>query len=174
MGLKITVCICSWGKLWTTRYKETKKTQPPLLKSRENKQGVGSKGRVLRMPPALNTTKAVGHPPKPALQPNPGHTPTLTPYKEPAWSPWEVSKHGNLLLVFAPLCCSRDPNKAFPEFLVWPLINFYWLRRPRTLVGNRIILTRADWRMNYMIVKICPPPSGSLPSKTGESSKKLP
>ena len=24
--------------------------------------------------------------------------------------------------------CGPSPNKALPEFLVWPLINFYWLR----------------------------------------------
>ena len=40
---------------------------------------------------------------------------------------------------FAPFCYSRGPNKALPEF-VWPLTNFYWLRRPRTLVGNKNIL----------------------------------
>ena len=29
----------SWGKFWTTRYKKTKKTQLPFLKSQEQKQG---------------------------------------------------------------------------------------------------------------------------------------
>ena len=47
------------------------KTQLLLLKSREQKQGVGSKNRVLLMPPALNTTKGVGKPPKPHLWPDP-------------------------------------------------------------------------------------------------------
>ena len=56
-GLKITVCICSWGKFWTTRYKETKK---PLLKNQEQKQHVGSKNRALSMPPAHSTTKGAG------------------------------------------------------------------------------------------------------------------
>ena len=40
------------------------------------------------------------------------------------------------LFVLPTPCCSGDPNKALPEFLVWPLINFYWLRKPRTLEGN--------------------------------------
>ena len=35
-------------------------TQLPILKSWEQKQGVGSKSRVLHIPPALNTTKGVG------------------------------------------------------------------------------------------------------------------
>ena len=38
-----------------------------------------------------------------------------------------------------PLCCSRGPIKDLPEFLVWPLITFYWLRRPRILLGNNVI-----------------------------------
>ena len=33
-------------------------------------------------------------------------------------------------------CCCRGPSKALPEFLSWPLINFYWLRRPRTHISN--------------------------------------
>ena len=37
-GLKITTCVCSWGKLWTTRYKKPN-TQLSLLKSREQKEG---------------------------------------------------------------------------------------------------------------------------------------
>ena len=37
-GLKITVCMSSWNKL-RTRYKKTRGTQLPLLKSPEQKQG---------------------------------------------------------------------------------------------------------------------------------------
>ena len=64
VGLKIAVCI--HYKLWTTKYK----TQLPLLKSQQKKQGVGSKNRVLHMVPAHNITTAVGRPPKPSLQPD--------------------------------------------------------------------------------------------------------
>ena len=38
-GLKITSCMCNWGKLWATRYKKTEKTQLPLLKSWEQNLG---------------------------------------------------------------------------------------------------------------------------------------
>ena len=31
-GLKITACMCSWCRLWTGRYKKTKRTQGPLLR----------------------------------------------------------------------------------------------------------------------------------------------
>ena len=44
------------GQILIKRYKKTKKAQLPLLKSQEQKQGVGSKSRVLCMPPAHNTT----------------------------------------------------------------------------------------------------------------------
>ena len=60
---------------------------------------------------------------------NPGHTPT--PCKEWAWPPEWVSAQGNSLLVLAPTCCSRGPSKALPEFLVWPLVDFYWLRKTK-------------------------------------------
>ena len=30
------------------------------------------------------------------------------------------------------------PNKALPQFLIWPLINFYWLKNSTTQVGNTL------------------------------------
>ena len=95
-----------------------------LLKNQERKQGVWSKSRVLRVPPALNTTKGwanhLNHPSSPTC----GHTPTLTPYKEHAVPslPTLVSRQGTLLLASAPCCCNRVPNKALPEPL-WISIN---------------------------------------------------
>lgn len=35
------------------------------------------------------------------------------------------SKQEKLLFVLAPPCYSKGLNKAFPEFLIWPVINFY-------------------------------------------------
>ena len=76
MGLKITACMRSWGKFWTQRIqrdqkKTPKPTQLPLLKSLEQKQGVGSKSRVLRMPPARNATRAASKTSQPPLWPDP-------------------------------------------------------------------------------------------------------
>lgn len=67
-----------------------------------------------------------------------GYTPALTLYKKQARRPssWEASKQRTLLFVAPTSSYSRDPNKASPKFLVWPLVNVYWLRRPRTLRGN--------------------------------------
>ena len=64
--------------------------------------------------------------------PTSGHTLPPTLYKEQCRLPHLLgNKQGNLLLIFTPSCCSRSPNKALPEFLVWPFINFYWLRKAR-------------------------------------------
>ena len=60
-----------------------------------------------------------------------------------------MSKQGNLLLVPTPLCCSGDPNKALPEFLVWSLIKFYWLRRSRTLGSNKDISPESSGTCNH-------------------------
>ena len=46
---------------------------------------------------------------------------------------------GHLLLVLAPSGCSMSPSKALPEFLVWPLISFWWLKSPRTWVGKFLL-----------------------------------
>ena len=53
--LKTIACMCSWGKLWTKDAKKPE-TQLSILKSLEQKLGVGSKSRVLSLPPELNTT----------------------------------------------------------------------------------------------------------------------
>ena len=75
------------------------------------------------MPPAQGTTEGVGKPPEPPC-PNPGPTP-LTPCKESAPSPpWGESKGICYFFSLHP-CYNRGPRKALPEFLVWPLINFY-------------------------------------------------
>ena len=38
----------------------------------------------------------------------------------------------NLLFVLAPLWCSRDPNKALLEFLVWTLVSFHLLGKAKS------------------------------------------
>ncbi|KAM9042441.1 ferritin light chain-like [Megaptera novaeangliae] len=51
---------------------------------------------------------------------------------------WMGSEQGSLLSVFPPSCCSMNTNKALPQFLIWPLINFYRLNSLRTQVGNKL------------------------------------
>ena len=71
---------------------------------------------VPRVPPALNTTEGWADHLSPPSGPTPGHTPTLTLYKEPA-HPASGSEQGDLLLVLAPSCCSRGPVKPCLNFL---------------------------------------------------------
>ena len=75
-GLKITACVYSWGKLLTTRHKKTPNptATSERLRTKTRVVVVGSKSRVLLIPPAPNTTKRVGRPLKPPSSPTPGHT----------------------------------------------------------------------------------------------------
>ena len=66
----------SGGKLWTRRYKK-----PPKLD--RYFWWAGSKSRVLRMPPALHTSKGTDRPPRWFFGLTPEHTLTLAPYEEP-------------------------------------------------------------------------------------------
>ena len=98
--------------------------------------GVGSKAGYWACTLHTAPPRGWGRPPKPPLRPDPGSVPTLTPFKAPACPPpTSEREQGHLLFVFAPMCYSTSPNKALPEFLIWPLINFYWLKSPRTQLG---------------------------------------
>ena len=68
---------CMHAQLGQIRDKIQKrpKTQLPLLKSQEQKQGVSSKGRLLCMPPTHTTTIGVGKPLR--------HDPWIHPYPHP-------------------------------------------------------------------------------------------
>ena len=67
------------GHILENKIQKDQKAQLPLLKSQEQKQGIRSKSRVLCMPHAVNSTKGVGRPPKPPLQPNALTRPYLHP-----------------------------------------------------------------------------------------------
>ena len=122
--------MCSWGKLWTRRYKKTKKNPNcHFWRARSKDRVLGAKGGYCTCP--LHSTPPNGwvdHLRHPSGR-TPGHTPSLTLYKEPDY-PSSGSEQGNLLLVFVLPCCSRGPNKAL---LDWG--------RPRTLVGINVTLT---------------------------------
>ena len=116
-GLKITVCMCSQGKLWTTRYKKTKN---PTATSEEPGAKAGHCTCPLHKTPPEGWADHLSYP----SSLTPGNTSTLTPCKEPARPALTKGEQGNLLSVLAPPCCSRGPSKALPAFLVWPFINF--------------------------------------------------
>ena len=96
----------------------------------------GSKCRGLSMP-ALDTTKGVGKPPKPPLSPPPEHPLPLPCGKNqliPSPHLGDLAREP-LTWFFSPLLY-ECPRKTFPDLLFWSRINFYWLRRPRSLVSN--------------------------------------
>ena len=137
-GLKITVYMHSWGKLWTIRYQKTKKPRWHFWRAGRKNRVLGAKAEDWACPlhsaPIKQWASHLSHP----SGWTPGPAPTLPPYKEPAHHLNSGSDQGQLTaLVLAAPCCSRGPNKAFSEFLFWPLINFYWLKRPRTLGVNK-------------------------------------
>lgn len=84
-GLKITVCV-RLGQVTDSKIQvKIGKTQLPLLKTQEQKQGPAC-------PPALHTSKGCAdHLNHPSSQP-PGHTPARIPCREPALSPSGASK----------------------------------------------------------------------------------
>ena len=118
---------------------ETKKTktQLPLLRSLEQKQGVRSKGRVLLVP--LHSRHLRGNkPPTPLLRSDSRHNPTLTPYKERAHPPQDSASKA---------CCLFSHSPAAAGTPIKPYLNFYCPaslstsidgRRPRTLVSISI------------------------------------
>ena len=104
MGLKTTVCMCSWDKFQT---KDTKnqKTQLPLLKNLEQKKQVleakaGYCSCPLKSTPPEGQAKHLSHP----SGPTPGHTPTLNPYKKQTHPSLreKVSKETSCLFLLLP------------------------------------------------------------------------
>ena len=70
---------------------------------------------------------------------NPGLTPSLTPNKEAAQCPaLGGSREGNLLLVLSS-SAAAGPQRSLAWISSWPLISFYWLKRPSTLVRNTVL-----------------------------------
>ena len=50
------MCACAVGANYGQKDTKDQKTRLPLLKSQEQKQSIGSKSKVLSIPPAVNTT----------------------------------------------------------------------------------------------------------------------
>ena len=113
------------------------------------KQGIGSKIRVLCMPPCTQY-----HPKGWANHLShlsgqiPGPTSTLTLYKEPAPTPPKRESKGNCYLSLLPPAAAGAPRKPCQNFLSGLLsISIYW-GRPRTLDGNTPIIL-SPWAHRY-------------------------
>ena len=136
------------GKFWT---KDTERPKSPRATSEELGAHAGYCTGSLHITPAKRWTERLRHPSKPA----PWAHPALCAYKETACSPQQANKQGTCCFFSFPW--SWVPSKP-SEFPVWPLINFYWLRRPRTLVSNN---TWSKARSTFSPTK----PKFSLPTK---------
>ena len=108
----------SWGKLWTKRYKKTKQKPKKPTHQTATSKDPGAKTVystcALHTPPPKGWAIHLSHPSGPIC----GHTPTITPCKEP------VACYSSPLLQWG-------PERALPRFLDWPLVNFCWLRRAK-------------------------------------------
>ena len=96
--------MCSWGKLWTKRHKDKKKTAPTAVSGEPEQQ-------VTARAPYTQHHEGWAHPLGTACGPAPGHTGTFIPPQEPAKE--------------ALACCCllqlvRSPSEVWPDFLVWP------------------------------------------------------
>ena len=74
MGLKITVRVCSWGKLWGNRYEKTKKKKKILIATSEEagaETGCWEQKQGAAHASSTQPHQRGGKPPKPPLRPNP-------------------------------------------------------------------------------------------------------
>ena len=60
-----------WGNKIKDKIQKDQNPTSATYEELEQKQGVGSKSRILHIPSALNTTKGVGRPPQPPFRPDP-------------------------------------------------------------------------------------------------------
>ena len=100
-GLKITAGVCRWSKSWTTYRKA--KTQLPFGRCLKQKQGTVHA-------PCTGTTKGVGCPPTPPLQPSAQINFHYHPFNGPYLHPSE-SKQGTCYLFLLPHAAAWVPVK---------------------------------------------------------------
>ena len=99
MGLKITTCLSNWAKLWTRRYKETKKPNCPFWRAQSESRWSGTKADTAHAPCPqhhLRGGQATCHPSSPTS----GHTPIPT-----------------LVLLLTPPAAAGGPIKPCLNFL---------------------------------------------------------
>ena len=118
------MCMHSWGKLWA---------KDPTATFEEPRAKAGYCACPLHTIPPKRWAIHLSHPSGLSSV----LTPTLTWYKEQAELPLRECAGARPPVCSCSLLLQHGSHKALPRFLVWPLINFYWLKRPRTLVSNR-------------------------------------
>ena len=139
-GAKNNCVHAQLGQILDKRSKETEKPNCHFWRAwsktgcQEQNWVSGTKAEYWACP--LHTSLPEGwadHLRHPAVWP-PGHTPVLTALQD-CFSPPRGA--GESVVCSLSQCCRRSCSEVSPEFIIWPLINSCWSRRPRTLAGNR-------------------------------------
>ena len=104
LGLKITVCMRSWGKFWTKRQKDKKVPKCHFWNAGSKKLGVGNKSGVLCMPFGTQQQQGAVQPPEPLLQSEP-----WTHFRP---CPTSGSERGNLFSVLAAPLLQQEPQEC--------------------------------------------------------------
>ena len=106
-----------------------------------------SKSRVLCRIPAHSVTMEWADHLSYASCPVHRPAPAVTPFKDPS------SFSGEIARVPAPcfpsLMLQHSPNEALTRILIWPCINFYWLKGPRAQVPNNMVMVSLLESWNY-------------------------
>ena len=105
--------------------KKKKQKNPSATSEEQGEKTVWEQKCCLHSTPPEGWAKHLSHPSRLTH----GHALPLTPIRNKLAAPSAegASKEARKPVCshLPPPCCSRDPNKALPAFLVWPRINFY-------------------------------------------------
>ena len=116
-GLKITMCMCNWGKLWTERYKGPKSLTATSEEPEGRTRGLAAKAGYWA---CARPSVGMGKPLKPPSDPTPGHTPTLFHIRNKLILPLESENKGTCYLFSSPSDAAGVPIKPCLNFLSGP------------------------------------------------------
>ena len=125
-GLKNNCRYAQLGQILDKSYKKTKKkSQLPLLKSWEQKQGVQEQKQGTAHAPCPQHHLRGGQKTSATPPARPLDTPLPSPHIRNPLTSHSGSEQARETVNCSRFPCCRSPSKALPEFPVWPLINFY-------------------------------------------------
>ena len=129
-GLKITARSARLGQIMDNKIQRDQKSPTATSEEPEAKAGGWEQKLGVVHAPCTHHYQRDGRPPKVPL-----NTPLPSPHLRNQLNCLFLCKQvRDPVACSCSHCCSRDSNKTLPEFQVWPLINSYWLRGPRTLI----------------------------------------
>ena len=109
-GLKMTVCTGSWGKLRTKGFKKTKQPNCYFWRPRSKNWVLGAKAGYCACPLYSILPKGWAHYLSHPSSQTSGHTPILTPHREPACSSWMGELAREPVAYFCSLLLQQGPQ----------------------------------------------------------------